>query len=270
MLKRTFYIVLISTILSCNNDKEIKIVTGDLKDFKADEFTLILDEFSNGMSQVFQYSQIVDSEYLMMVETGGIGSSSGPNIDLYNVNKGEKIKRLHVPREGPNGVPMPPKVWMINLDSLLLVTSGKMYYMNWEGEIINQVELGGFIENARDKMPEISNYSPPIFVGDQIFIGLIPGLENSQLWLPDKRFISYSKNENTVSELLSFGYPEIYTEYDEDPNYRDMFLQEVGKEVYLSFALGDSIYKWDGQKLNPEFSLRSLNDHKFYPLGEIK
>ncbi|MFC2187728.1 hypothetical protein ACFCT7_10440 [Fulvivirgaceae bacterium LMO-SS25] len=139
MLKCICYLIFISALLACHSEKGFKVVTGDLKDFKVDDITLALDEFSTGNSQLFQYSQIGDSEYLLMVETGGIGSTKGPNIDLYDLSDGEKLKRLHVPREGPNGAPMPPKVWMLNLDSLLLITKRKRYIMNWEGEIINEI-----------------------------------------------------------------------------------------------------------------------------------
>lgn len=267
-----YYMFFISALLACNSEREIKIVQGDLKDFKVEDITLVLDEFSTGNSQLFQYSQIGDNEYLFMVETGGIGSTKGPNIDLYDLNNGEKLKRLHVPLEGPNGVPLPPKVWMLNLDSLLLITKRKRYIMNWEGEIINEIELENFIESAEDKYPQISNYAHPIFLKDEIIIGLMPGLWESELWLPDKRFIKLSTKENKVSGLINYSYPEIYKEYDRDINYIRMFSQQVGEDVFVSFALGDSIYKLDGQKLKPAFSLRSLNDHKFLyvPIDESK
>jgi hypothetical protein len=43
-----------------------------------------------------------------------------------------------------------------------------------------------------------------------------------------------------------------------------MFFQLAENELYISFSLGDSIYKWNGQKLNSAFSLRSLNDFTFH------
>lgn len=56
MLKCICYLIFISALLACHSEKEIKVVTGYLKDFKVDVITLTLDEFSTGNSQLFQYS----------------------------------------------------------------------------------------------------------------------------------------------------------------------------------------------------------------------
>ncbi len=53
----------------------------------------------------------------------------------------------------------------------------------------------------------------------------MPGLWESELWLPDKRFIKLSTKENRVSGLINYSYSEIYKEYDRDINYIKMFSQ---------------------------------------------
>jgi len=247
MNKVFLFIILIYSIVSCNNSHNENLKNEDISLYKerkvlkeTDLLTFRLDTLTSMQSIISIYtSQIADKTYFSIINT------YDNSWIYYDTNNGEIYSKQKLNFEGPNGVGQLNTFsghYMKSKDSLYLYSSANssIYLLDGKGNVLNKKNLLIREENDIIKSPLINAYNPLHFNNGNIYITNIV----RPLSTYSKEKIILKMNANFENNDYIIAFPEIYDYkfWGNAFNYAPSIVGGKNKNNIVSFPIDEKVY----------------------------
>jgi hypothetical protein len=189
------------------------------------------------------------------------------SILIYDFKKGQLIKKIRFPKDGPNGMGEDQLFcWFKNFDSIFITSQYAIYMADTNGTVKRKYDL---MNNSRKigLQARFSGFMPFIINGTNAYFSVLPDLSPTNM-AQMKDWPAAAKLD-LVSGKISLDYflPEQYSKGIYGGNFLYPYFcynQQNGKFVF-SFSADNNLYQTDLDTVNTSFSGNSK-----YISGEIK
>ena len=245
---------------------------------KLDDWTVPLDTLTSNLSFGVRNVKINGKSYL------GMYSRNLHAINLWNINSKKKEFTIQLKKDGEDGIYRLISFYIKGMDSVFVIPAHykEMLLVDFSGHVKNKYVIEKKTgntndENIIDNIDFLSdNYSPILFVGNQVLIGTM----SYKLSSLDPKFsqfpigLTYDIKTNQINDKFMF-YPENYVKNTysmfHDFYYTDLDLNL--KNLIVSFPVDEKIYLRDiNGKLIKEVEAKSdylnINFNSFKVVGQ--
>jgi hypothetical protein len=161
-----YILIVVSLIfITCNSQlqkTDINKYTFDVKE----SLSLPLDTLTGFNSSSIQNVLIGDEEFLFQLYITG----SNPSISVFDLREKKLDRKIYLSQEGPNGVPNPFGLFVLNYDSIFVHARPlHLYLINRFGSVINRINISdGTLEIEPTVM--LNTIKPAIYRDNKIYL----------------------------------------------------------------------------------------------------
>jgi hypothetical protein len=257
MLYLSALIVCITSFLSCKDKKTVDNVfkyfkpNYELVDLKptADTLKFSLDENSFNDIQSFNLFTENTKQYISFHD------QRSETITIYSLDKQRRIKKIEL-----KGIFIGKKLYKTtayikSLDSIFITNNRSLYIVNKDGAVIKTVS---FLKNPPFAWAYFKNTNPPIFVNNNLYIGVRPYVKNTSQKALKEWKVLYKFNLLGTGKYLYYNLPKNY----QDHLYGYYFMEynycynNHGRYVF-SFPADTNIYETDLSKCHIAYFAKS-------------
>ena len=283
-MKKLFTFLALISVLACSEREPQEIYQGKLEELIVGDFPLIKDSLTGG----FYSLRVVkegDSEFILYTKSAS--KFKGWAFVFASTQTGKEVRRVEIPREGPNSMNGGFSALSLNsMDSLYLVNlKGDVGFYNSDGQRLQLIESEMNLPFSVNNMVRVEGRNGLSLVTESFVqfgqdpssimnvAGSVPGPGEMEVSFPleFKTWLTRINLKTGVYEQSDLSIPTNY-----GPFGRDMSASKLGgaydssrQFFYLMWPYSNEIYQLSGLDLERKFEPESRTEFTYIPSDRI-